>query len=249
MKQIIKYMNSENRKNAEPPNAVFQSILKSNTSHLVIDFEAVLSRSIPKTIDKLAIILSIMKFCKIMRYEWLIHSELKRKWCPEDPYTLESYIDIDLDCLEEEQSEFDVRLVKFERSLKLTDRVDLFSKYGNIYLLSSDNENLNEVSLSDSFFRPSNLLYDYFHEIISRCNGLITSRAACADLIILIDTSNDYETKTKQGAELVLQDAIKFKKIFKEIRDKLIKCKIRKKINIISSNWVIGKFEKIMSIL
>lgn len=174
-----------------------------------------------------------------MRFEWLAHSELKREWCPEDQYTLESYIDIDLDNFEE-QNEFDIRLVKFERNLKLTDRVDLFSKYGNIFLLGCDFENFNDISLSDSFFKSKNCLYDYFHELITRCNGLITSRAACANLIILIDTSDDYETSTKLGADQVLQEAIKFKKIFKEIRGKLIKCKIKKKINIISSNWILG---------
>ncbi|CAF0900151.1 unnamed protein product [Brachionus calyciflorus] len=247
MKLVIKNLKKQYKYRDEIINSVFFNNFNSSITHIVIDFEKKFDgNTVISTNNKFMLILAALKECKIIRYEWLLHSEIKLKWNAEKKYLLESYIDQDLNELDkEEQNEFDIRLIKFIRNLKLTDRIDLFSKYGNIYISNNENsydenENDTQNSFSDSFtsFKSKEKLYDYLHEVITRCNGLITSRVACADLILAIDKADDYDS-SEHGKACLKQVAICLKSSLDEIKNKLTNCKIRKKIPVVSSNWVL----------
>ena len=214
MKKIIKNLHQKYKNQNDMIKSIFLTSYNSNTTHLVIDFVRTFdgnSKSI-NTSAKFTLLLAALKGCHLIRYEWLLHSKVKDKWTEETKYLLESYVGENLNDLdEEEQYDYDIRLIKFYQNLKQTSHLDLFSKQGNIYLLNCNeilangNESIfndSQSSFSDSFinFKSKDKISDYLYEIVTKFNGLITSRVACADLIIVIDKSNDFDARLDQQA-------------------------------------------------
>lgn len=202
-------------------------------THLIVDFGQTFEIDQVDIDHKLILITAALNKCKIIRFEWITHSLKTRRWLNELKYSIESYLDHDLD--EYDPNDFDVRLIKLIRRLKepscQLDRLKLFSHLKSVCLI-----NENEVESDDenelSFSSGVQTTYDYLNGLLNRFGANLTSRASVAEAIILIDRNNE------------LAETDDFWRYFRGKNEKEIRK--RSNVQIVSSNWIIGIFHKLI---
>lgn len=257
MKQVVNELNSQySESNKNKINCLINKEFNLNTTHLIIDFNGTFERDLKQldTNRKFLLLLAAIKNCKLIRFEWLLHSFKKSYWIDEDRYLIQSYIGSDLDQYEE--NDFDIKLIKFIRGLNQTSKMSLFSSCGFIYLLKNEEDYLNSLSsdsvanksqsssfsdsfskFSDSFsiFKSKNKLYDHVFELITKCEGRITSRVACADLIVYIDILGDSGSDKRSDKESEYLEGC-----LGDIEKTIKKSRKRKQLEVVSSDWIMG---------
>lgn len=181
-------------------------------------------------------------FCIYYRYEWLVHSKAKLSWQNEIKYLLENYLSEDLS--EYEDDYFDIQVVRLIRTLhyqkSAKNTLDVFSKYKNIFLIkersetnSKSNTEFDDVML----FEKKSALQTYLAQIIGKCGGDTKSRVAEAEFMVAVDKTNDYDETIPNQLNKIRLDRGYFVECVKKL-----KTLVTDTIDIVSSEWILGKF-------
>jgi hypothetical protein len=241
LKETIALLNSDDKAKCS---ISVSRIFSTNSSHLIIDFVQMFEKSIQIDLKtKLIILQAVLNKCKIIRIEWISHCKMKKCWLDERSYLLENYLSKDLN--EYDEYEFDVRLVKLIRRLPSI-KLDLFSAYKNVFIIrerseskltseidSDDNEEIDDNSKK---VKIKSTLHFFLSELLVKCGSILTNNPSKAELLIAIDKTNDYDENNKAHANKIKMD----QKYFLNNINKL-KNLISHELNVISSEWVLGK--------
>jgi hypothetical protein len=226
----------------------------SNITHLIMDFQDIFEQDSHglKTLKMYLLILAILNKCKLVRYEWLIHCNDKKKWLNLSDYSLDAYVGNDLYDLNQ-QDDFDIKLAKLVRKVENASfNRKLLSSLKNVFIMndesskenkndSNNNTNQSNLSLFKDFFATSNCNFntinDILIEIMTKLGAHITSRVNCSSMIIAIDKTYDYNENNQSDLERIESDKFNFIKSIEQFKNL-----IRKKsgVEIISSNWILN---------
>lgn len=239
MKTLIDSVNQNNATTLAKSNDKYTQ----QTTHLLVDFKTSFETADSLSLNKKCLlVLAALNNCKIVRFEWLKHSQAYNTWLDEADYLIESYVEEDLS--EYDQDEFDIKLIKFIRNLKNGKHSkDVFSLHKNVYVMEDhgvDESNLNESEFdfekcfdnsNSCFLYKENSTFNYITDLLIKCGANLTSRVGLAEIIIAIDDGQMDKTELRDSFEACL---IEFKKSIRK------KCGVK----VISSEWVLGEFVK-----
>lgn len=210
--------------------------------------------------------------CKLIRFEWVLNSKIRNQWLDESKYLLENYVSSETFDDYDEMA-FDIQLIKFIRAQNEphSQKVNLFARFKNIYLIRDSSEYENDLDHDDVddnnddddddyhkqsaddineldvlLKRRQNTLYDLFIDLLTKFGATLTSRASMAEFIIAIDKTNDFDDDENNNEHRIAIENEKahFDKCIKHIEHRLRK---KNGAQILSSNWIIGKFLELVS--
>lgn len=233
MKEAIDELNNSNESRSEII-TTHQKQFNSNTTHLIVDFEQIFDTGDVDLKAKLIILLAVLNNCKIVRYEWLNHSIKKMYWLNEEKYCLENYIEDDIN--EYSDSDFDVKVVKMIRHLKLS-KINLFSQNMEIFLIKERQEsNKSNIEFDDlTLFDKKSTLQVYLSQIIQKCGGVVSGKVRDAELMVALDKTNDYDDDNQTHQNKIKLDQNYFVTCIKKMK-KMIK---REEVDVLSSEWIL----------
>jgi hypothetical protein len=225
----------------------------SNTTHLIMDFQATFEQETHclclSTLKMYLLILATLNRCKLVRFEWLIHSNNKKKWLNISDYSLDTYVGNDMYDLDQ-QDDFDIKLAKLVRKVENSSlNRKLFSSLKNIFIMNDDfmKENKNDsnsntnLSIFKDFFATSNSNFDSINDILidimTKLGAHIISRVNCCSIIVAVDKTYDYDDNNQSDLDKIEHDKLNFVKSINKFKHS-----IRKKngVEIISSNWIMN---------
>lgn len=121
------------------------------TTHLVVDFERTFQDDVLSVETRLHLAAAaLIDRCKLVRFEWILHSQKCRRWLDTAKYTLDAYVE---NCDDYDQNDFDVRLVHSLRTFRTGHIAEqqtsvMFSNIRNIFLMDAGDDQLDaDVSL------------------------------------------------------------------------------------------------------
>jgi hypothetical protein len=231
------------------------------STHLILDFKRIFQNNSQQINLKYKLIMlnAALRRCKIVSYEWIEQSRVRKKWLGEKSFEMESYLGdslvnykyADTDEVNEKEAQerskaFDVRMARLLRLCKNKISHDLFKKCKNVYIIpeAPQLQQPNQSCSSQSDFESSNFFADYdtcqclLSELIVKCGGHITSRMECAELLIAVDKTNDYDEESNVDKTKIELEQNYFAEKILEYRRKLRK---KSGVQVLTSDWIIGK--------
>ena len=208
----------------------------TTTTHLIVDFETAFDEANIDLRSKLIIIICALKKFKIIRLEWLTHSKTKQVWLDEEKYLLQNYLGQDLS--EYSENDFDVQVVKLIRKLENEDNLTCLSRFKDIFIIKERLDNKLCPAFDDvTLFANKSSLQTILSQIITLCGGAVTNEVRRGRLMIAMDKTNDYDEKNQSHKEKVKLDQQYFVMCISKLKSMIE----RPNVNVISSEWVIGK--------
>ena len=213
---------------------------------MLVDFEQEFVNKQPELKTKLILLMAALNGCKIVRLEWLVHSGSNQAWLDEDKYLLENYLGEDLTTYDE--LDFSVRLVQLIRRLNANESSNnYFERFTNIFVIRERTENKTnpayEISVSDmeedeplKAKRHNSPLSYWLRHLVVKCGGQLTNNPFQAELMIAIDRTGDYDEENKRDANKIKMDQKYFLNCIKKL-----KCVISSNVQVISSEWILGR--------
>lgn len=237
LKQTLDEINSI--KSIDSIKGDFEKNYCSKTTHLIIDFKRTFEQQEININKKCLLIAAAVNKCRLVRFEWILHSRKKKQFIDVKKYLIENYIN-DLDEYEEE--DFDIKLIRLIRHLKdkkhQLGQLSLFSHLKQIYLIKENTDLEKDDDDFDVMMKNKmNTIYDYFIDIMSKFGANLTSRAGMAELIIAIDKTDDLDLNNKEHRLVVEKERDYFVKCVNEIQNLTRK---KSSVQILSSSWIIG---------